>query len=89
MLSHYFIALGSLPQRLPQQKAAGAKKSMLLGPIHPHPRLNRGKYRYLDGPCSGVTTASLMMAANAILDRGYGKPTQSMPASPRIRTAIT
>jgi hypothetical protein len=39
MMSHYFIALGSLPQRLPQQQAAGTKKplnkSMLLGPISP------------------------------------------------------
>ncbi len=38
MMSHYFIALGSLPQRLPQQKAAGAKKkALLLGPIQPSP----------------------------------------------------
>ena len=43
MTSHYFIALGSLPKRLPQhrpqQKAARVKKkNAYLGPIYPRPR---------------------------------------------------
>ena len=43
MMSHYFIALGSLPQRLPQQKAAGNKeitqsKHAFWGPLYPRPR---------------------------------------------------
>ena len=47
MLSQYLIGLGFVPQRLPQQKAAGAKKSMLIG-SHPGPTsgINSGKYRY-------------------------------------------
>ena len=49
MLSHYFIALGSLPQ----QKATGTKKSSAYWvPSTPTPGIDRGKYRYLDGPCS-------------------------------------
>jgi hypothetical protein len=40
MMSHYFVALGSLPQHLPQHKAAGEKKkACFLGPIQAHPRL--------------------------------------------------
>ena len=38
MLSHYFIALGSSPQRLTQQEAAGTKTSMLIGSHLPPPR---------------------------------------------------
>jgi hypothetical protein len=71
ILSQYLIGLGFVPQRLPQQKAAGAKKSMLNWvPSTPAPGINRGKYRYprvaavpsmylyLDGrPCSLVLSS--------------------------------
>ena len=36
MLSQHLIGPGFVPQRLPQQKAAGAKKGMLIG-SHPDP----------------------------------------------------
>jgi hypothetical protein len=58
----------------------------LLGPISPRPRHSSWKYRYLDGPCYISSLQSgddriAMMAAQAILDRGYGKPTQSIDAN--------
>ena len=38
MMIYYYLALRSLPQRLPQQKAAGTKKIMLIGSHLPPPR---------------------------------------------------
>jgi isocitrate/isopropylmalate dehydrogenase len=38
-----------LPTIIDPTEGSGSKeKSMLLGPIQPHVRVNRGKYRYLD-----------------------------------------
>ena len=87
MLSHYFIALGSLPQRLPQQRAAGTKKACLLGPISPPPESIVGS----TGTLMAAGCVSLEVrpgaavryhddiattAAQAILDRAMRKPTQ-------------
>ncbi len=50
-LSQYLIGPGFVPQRLPQQKAAGAKKSILIGShLIPPPESIVGRYRYLDCP---------------------------------------
>ena len=59
ILSQYLIGPGFVPQRLPQQRAAGTRKSMLIGShLPPPPASIVGRYRYLDGPCSDCQRAT-------------------------------
>ena len=52
MMNPFQTCLGSLPQRLPQLKTAGAKKGMLWVPSTPAPGINRGKVPVPDSSCS-------------------------------------
>ena len=66
MLSQYLIGPGFVPQRLPQQKAAGAKKSSLLGPISPHPRHRSWEVRYPTALFRSLDRSGLMLGVGGI-----------------------